>query len=188
MERRKNPALPEHLRHVDTALDWAFANGFQHDDMSEFDERTYKDLIHAINHPVVDDGDWLRDDEREAYLRERAFDVTQDIVSMLLRFERQDEVTIYRAVDLVSRSDLVFDGIGVYWAFDSNCAESHWGGIGEEYKLKGVTRPENVDWEMTYLSALSFDDECEIRLLEGAPILITAINGEELDPPIEATA
>jgi hypothetical protein len=199
---RRNPKLPDHLRDADTALEWAMQNGDLHmsleniptkiktlDDLRALAERDWEYL--GVD-PDLDDYDRADFDMSAIIEANRALDNAVYYVDYMLDAEKEDGVILYRSLTAAGHKGIRFEGVGVYWAYDANCAEPHWGEYGEghdTYVLTCVVRPENIDWEGGFVAFLAFgEEECEVRVDPGAPILITEIDGEPLDVPIEATA
>jgi len=116
----------------------------------------------------------------------------EEYISLMKEWEQQDGILIWRALTAQGRQGIRMDEVGVFWSFREGCEQPHWGTYAEGYEefvLFGVVRPEYVDWYNSLVLYANYGDmECEIRLLEGVPVTIIGINGEELPTPIEATA
>lgn len=83
-----------------------------------------------------------------------------------------------------------YEGVGIYWSWDENSAECHWGTGGPSVTLHGVINKSNVDWEGT-LYANMFpslgDEEKEVRLIEGTQFELEGIQYDEKtwsQPPV----
>jgi len=190
MKRRKNPELPEYLRDVETALDKALKKHW----MDELPEsvKSYQTIIDFINQS----GDKLDESDEDEYgLAEQHYKAAsvlenaEQYIDRMLDFEEADEVELFRKLMVKPGDEIRMGGVGIFWANEEDCAEAHWGVSGGiKHTLHGVVRPESIDWEGSFNAFLMVgDEECEVKLIEGAPVTIIAIDGEELDPPIEAT-
>ena len=74
--------------------------------------------------------------------------------------------------------NVITNPVGVYWSYDENAIECHWGNYGAgtvQVNLKARITPSVVDWPSTMTLQLSDlgEDEKEVRLIEGSRILIT---------------
>ena len=197
---RRNPRLPEYLMRDESAINWALQNNeFEYNNIElPYDEiLTYEDLC-ALSEEDLGELRVLDYDRFEqAVLAITILDRTAFYTQFMRETGRADKATLYRAIRVPPLKSPRYkappekpdQGVGVYWSYDYDCAFPHWGGEGETLVLTGEVVPESIDWEMSYLSFVSFgEEECEVRLEERAPILITEINSEELPVPIEATA
>jgi GNAT superfamily N-acetyltransferase len=95
-------------------------------------------------------------------------------------------LTVYRVLTLQDIKDIKTKGIGVYWSWDEDAAEAHWGHFGQgfqNYTLKAQVQEKDVDWTGTMWANLDPDlgeDEKEIRLKSGArPLLLAWKRGNE---------
>jgi RNA:NAD 2'-phosphotransferase (TPT1/KptA family)/GNAT superfamily N-acetyltransferase/2'-5' RNA ligase/8-oxo-dGTP pyrophosphatase MutT (NUDIX family) len=85
-----------------------------------------------------------------------------------------------------------YNGVGIFWSWDENSAECHWGSGGPNVTLHGIINKDNVDWEGT-LYANMFpalgDDEKEVRLIEGTQFELEGIQYDEKSgwsqPPVK---
>jgi hypothetical protein len=95
-----------------------------------------------------------------------------------------DVFPIYRAIYLEDISKFDCENVGIFWSWDEDSAESHWGlGGGDPYLLTGIIDKSEVDWQTTLLNNIGFTEEDEIRVKTGrTPILITKIdrNGDRV--------
>lgn len=178
--------------------------GFHESD--SFDQLTQ--LVHE-NGYESDDDSWRNDPEAAAEAREGAWD------SQARRWaEIQEElgelpspmVPIYREISAGDIASVRVGKIGVYWSFDPDKAEAHWGRGGEpKYLVSAEVDEGSVDWLATVELNLDWNtgqDEAEIRLYPGARIFINSIypaerhetmaltddQGQEFDPPLQTTA
>ena len=71
--------------------------------------------------------------------------------------------------------------VGIYWSYDEHSADCHWGkyeGDTVRVTLKARITPGIVDWRSTMrlqLDPSTGDEEKEVRLIEGARLVITEI-------------
>lgn len=76
-----------------------------------------------------------------------------------------------------------YKGLGVFWAWDKDKSEAHWGhGAGQELLLVGRASLKDINWKETF--AKNFcpslgEDEAEIYLEEGSPIELISFFNEE---------
>lgn len=71
-------------------------------------------------------------------------------------------------------------GLGIYWSFDEERAEAHWGDFKDSsglFLIEGWVKLEHVNWITTLVqnASPSYELEREIRVEENAPILIEEI-------------
>jgi len=84
-------------------------------------------------------------------------------------------ITIYRAIEFNKgkfldpyENIMSHNGIGVFWTWDADSAESHWGRGGELFILCAKTRPEDVNWIQTiYKNGYDLNIEHEIEMKSG---------------------
>ena len=111
-------------------------------------------------------------------------------------------LTIYRAMTFDEVKNWGFLGdyldhlrvqgkhLGIYWSYDTDKAEAHWGDGGVEYLLQSRVNARYVDWESTLTMNLHPTigyEEAEVRLYKGTPLYIEAVwkNGVEVEVPKE---
>jgi len=216
--RRKNPPIPEHLRDFEDALDWALSG--QAKTGGAFDEfyldgfpleiKSYEDAFFYVEDYRNDASLYqLEREDRHKFGRVkgvlRVIELAKMYIQRMLDYETADEITLYRTVLVPDVHAIRFDGVGVYWAYDSYGANAYFDEYAysdaeergedvdaEDFKeimLTGITHPNSIDWEAGFLAFLIMgEDEAEVRLLENAPILIVEIDDELLNPPVEAWA
>ncbi len=85
-----------------------------------------------------------------------------------------------------------YQGVGIYWSWDENAAECHWGSGGPSVTLHGVIQKNNVDWEGTIYANMFptlGQEEKEVRLLEGTQFELEEIQYDEKSgwsqPPVQ---
>jgi len=84
-----------------------------------------------------------------------------------------------------------YKGVGVYWSWDENAAECHWGTGGPSVTLHAVITENDVDWEGTLSANMmpsTGDEEKEVRLKEGTQFELEGIQYEGdnwIEPPVK---
>ena len=74
------------------------------------------------------------------------------------------------------------DGAGVYGMAPDREATGF-----EDVLLTGIVKPSSIDWKYGYTSFMYYGtDQWEVSLLSNVPVLLTHLDGEPLDPLIEA--
>tara|TARA_R110000796_G_scaffold58413_4_gene134879 strand:- start:30084 stop:30737 length:654 start_codon:yes stop_codon:yes gene_type:complete len=65
--------------------------------------------------------------------------------------------------------------LGMYWSYEQDAAEAHWGGAGKRIQLQTSINQSYVDWNQTILANIDpqiGEDEKEITLFKNTPIKI----------------
>ena len=124
---------------------------------------------------------WLK------YEFENRFENQQDLYNSLFSGGR---LTLFRAMNVSKEwiKSLMQPNVklGIYWAYEEDAAEAHWGSRDTEEAVLQTSVTENeVDWENTFLANLHpslGEDEKETRLKENAKIHLEAlwINKKEI--------
>ena len=104
-----------------------------------------------------------------------------------------DKIRIYRAIQVQNVNKFMealkagktiagFDGIGIYWSWDSKAADAHWGAGGHKLLIEALVPMNAIDFKETALLSMDNEEECEVRLLHNKDIEIVDVtqNGEEL--------
>jgi len=188
---KRNPRLPDHLRDEKKAIEWWLENEKDHANVPLPYELMSYDGVLALAGRDIEEAEAEDYDLFEQIVKaNEVLERTDFYVGFMLEAEEKDAVELYRSISVRDRRYIRRKGVGVFWSYEYHCAQSHWGSaVLPDFVLTGVVRPENIDWEGGYAAFIEFgEEECEVRVDEGAPILITEINGQELDDPIEATA
>lgn len=93
-----------------------------------------------------------------------------------------------------------YSGLGIYWTWSFKAARCHWANFKSGHQqliLTGLIDIENIDIKKTVLANFApsnGEDEREIRLKAGSPVLLSSISLSETDPrwqfepPIHAKA
>lgn len=84
---------------------------------------------------------------------------------------------VYRTMTLKDMRSLKTKGVGIYWAYEEDAAQAHWGTFNgqKEYTLEGLITEDAVNWKNTMYNNLSpalGEDEKEIQLNKGARVQI----------------
>lgn len=73
-------------------------------------------------------------------------------------------------------------GVGVYWSWEENAADAHWGSGGTEITLHGQVRPEDIEWEETLRkNVYDLKDEKELEIGQNAAIKLVGMAVETAD-------
>jgi hypothetical protein len=130
----------------------------------------------------VDEFDDMSPEEQEEIVTSRAYsDLEGRYYDAVVNHERSTfPRDLYRAVTLKGGIDgLKTQGVGIYWAFDENRADAHWGefGVGyQKYILRAKVPETVVDWRRTILANIdpsTGDDEAEVTLIPGSRFELT---------------
>lgn len=91
-----------------------------------------------------------------------------------------------------------FAGVGSYWAWSEDKAESYWAGGGADLSiiLQALVRPEDIDWPTTIGNTLTDLDESEITVKQGGKVMLESVRfqhgnrkmSRDLDPPLVVPA
>jgi len=75
-----------------------------------------------------------------------------------------------------------YHGLGIFWAWDEDKAESHWGGGGgHEIIIKALVDINHINYTATARKNLNpsmGEDEAEIQLKEHSPVIVTQITSD----------
>lgn len=83
-----------------------------------------------------------------------------------MSYDKGDSVDTYTNI-------IKFDGTGIFWSYDFDGAEAHWGGRGEVFILHGLVNPDYINWTKTiFKSAYPLNHEKEVELEPKKEILI----------------
>jgi 2'-5' RNA ligase/GNAT superfamily N-acetyltransferase len=129
----------------------------------------------------------LTEEEQKQWIWDRAYaDWGERYYDIISTHESWNwPLRVWRVVTLNSLRALKTKGIGIYWAYEEDAAEAHWGSFGDgssEYTIEAQITEDAVDWESTILANLSpatGEDEKEITLNPGAPVKILRWKGED---------
>lgn len=104
-------------------------------------------------------------------------------------------VPVHRAIALANLKQLDWDCLGKHWSRYIESADVY--GLVprgarrslEKVVVSAVVDPEDIDWEYGFASFMYYGPEqWEVSLLSDSDVIVTHVNGEPLDPPIEGSS
>ncbi len=111
---------------------------------------------------------------------------------------KQETIEIYRGVKLDNINDLVLNPVGTYWSFEKSGVGEYGSGSGvwknpkkdsKLFVLTGIIKTKDIDWKHGLTSFIYYgDNQWECSLKNGTNVLITHIDDNELDIPLQAKA
>ena len=169
--------IPTFLTNSEKAVAWAIENV----DIDVGDAQTLDDLYDLLDN----------DDEENIW---QQFDAERligaaDYSTFAHEAFHAGLVTIYREVRVTDITKVRFDRLGKYWSRYPAGAEVQ----GQVYEpeasinvvLTGQIESENIDWEHGLISFCYYgEDQWEVATMADAPILVTHVNGQKLEPPV----
>ena len=84
-----------------------------------------------------------------------------------------------------------FTGLGVCWSWDKDKAEAHWGKGAVLMEVDAVIPWSAIDQRLTFFLNMNpslGEDEAEIRVMDGAELIVLSVNEEEFPEPIKVLA
>jgi hypothetical protein len=172
------PEYPEYYKEEmiddikDYGIDFDDANdvwNYVKDDVNSFvTEDGFKVLRELAEREFYDSVDTFFD-EIDDRLKDGVIPIWRAIV-----FHKGDKKDVYEHI-------ISYGGIGEFWAWEEEKAESHWGDWGEdstgvEYVIHGGVIVDNVNWENTIIKNVwHLKEEEEIEIKKGADVLIYKI-------------
>jgi hypothetical protein len=117
-----------------------------------------------------------------------------DVVTSSYDTDELGLISCWRVVDYVPNTDgdyyvniMAHGGVGVYWSWDENSADSHNGNsAGHSITLHGKISVEDVDWyDTTWKNAYHLRDEKEIRTKNDSKIMIVGFHDNKTDQYVE---
>lgn len=148
-------------------------------DLHQYEQIRY--LYEQDRSPGQSFGSYIRDfyipqrwaDFEENFFREAVVEHEKLVVYRCLEHPRPD--LLLRKI-VSGRGDAYKGRLGVYWTFMRSAAQCYWGsGTLPELYLTGLADPSSIDVKRTVFANFNPDvglDEAEIRLKEGAPVVI----------------
>lgn len=134
-------------------------------------------------------------DEIVAWINNNIYDIEDiDIRKDAEKFRKlyasvahQSTITIYRGLNLESPDEADPKKFGLSWAFDSRENEYVKDGRLGQRRLKtflftGKVNPKDIDWGITLMALINWPEQNECRLLPGAKVDITEIDGKAIEP------
>lgn len=133
--------------------------------------------------------EWLKD-----YVDNR---IGEAVEYMASSFTMQNgEIVLYRMITApaswVEQGGLTTRPLGVFWSWDEEAAESHWGehhSGNQEYLIVASVNPKDVDWAISIFANAnpSYEDEREVRLNDGAHVTFLNVYAIQNHKPVEIT-
>lgn len=182
-------------KYITTTLK-AFINeqkGYDYDlDLSNFDSiKTWLESYASPENIVDDDGeiDWgytdpMTGDDLETMI----YDYMEQYKDTILK----EEIEVYRMVKLNSIKDLDLKKVGVFWSFDESGVGAYGYSLNQKFTgdkpfvLNATIKTKDIGWEQGFYSFIAYGkSQMECYVTKGSKCLITHINEEELDTPIE---
>ena len=104
-------------------------------------------------------------------------------------------IVIYRVIKVLSFDNIDWDNIGTHWSFEKEGAGAY-GDIrpniikkGADILLTGMVNVKDIDWAYCFTSFMYYGEaQWECALDDGAKVIITHVNNEKLNSPIQAEA
>ena len=127
-----------------------------------------------ITSAFEDDTEGMSDEERDEFLTNVVMNETRNRYQSIVSFfdGLNFPLEVYREITVPSLDSIKFDSIGVYWTWDENAAEAHWGqGSGRYVKFAAEINADIVDWDTSIMCNLDpslGEEEKELRLFDGA--------------------
>lgn len=103
---------------------------------------------------------------------------------------REKRLKVYRAIRVPGFLGISFLRLGKAWSRVQGGAGVYgmvpgFKGPSEDYVLTGAVKAVDVDWQYGFTSFMIYgEDQWEVSLLANSPVVLTAIDGKPLDPPI----
>jgi len=125
------------------------------------------------------------------YEAEYKFD---EVINMISDQIKNDNIEIFRIITVgknwIKHLEKQGNHLGIYWSFDEDAAEPHWGYNNSKKQIKALIKSlidqKYVDWVRTIRANLTLstgEEEKEITLFKSTPLKISSIsiNDEEQD-------
>lgn len=127
-----------------------------------------------------DDDDSDDDDDYSEFRREWHEDRLRNVMWMLQNLFHNDIIRVYRVITAPVTWKPDTQHPGIYWSWDKNAAEAHWGdfGIGNvQWEMTADVRFDQIDWPITLVqNAMSdYESEREIRLFSDAAVPLVSV-------------
>ncbi len=108
----------------------------------------------------------------------------RDVVHEIDYHFDDDKIKIWRVITAKTNWDPLKQPLGVFWSFEENAAEAHWGKFDKghvKWKIESEATADQIDWESTIVKNCnpSLSDEKEIQLKDGVKIPIISLTREE---------
>lgn len=133
--------------------------------------------------------EWLKD-----YVENR---IGEAVEYMASSFTMQNgEIVLYRMitapVNWVEQGGLTTRPLGVFWSWDEQAAEAHWGEFNndtQQYLIVASARVQDIDWATSIFANAnpSYEDEREVRLNDGASVTFHHVYAIHNRKPVEVS-
>jgi oligoribonuclease (3'-5' exoribonuclease)/8-oxo-dGTP pyrophosphatase MutT (NUDIX family) len=170
-------------------------------------ERSLSDWAENFGVEDFEGGDYedgFKDEsEKEAFEEGARAELDSQMSNFISTFEKKatirgNQIELYRVINITDFDKFYLDlkkgkyqkgynGLGVYWSWDKNRADSHWGGKGESIVMTALAPISKIDIEATLnlnLHPSLGEDEAEIRLQEKTKIQVTTIERADKDEEV----
>lgn len=140
----------------------------------------------------ADEDEILDTDRFKNWLKYEAEYRIDEFIRMIGGYLNEDDtITIWREMTVsdewISKLPTSGNRLGMFWSYDKDSAEAHWGGGESKRVLIQTSVKENyIDWNQTINANINLqlgEEEKEITLFKNTPIKIEAlsVNGESID-------
>lgn len=143
----------------------------------------YKEIIETVFE--IENVDELSTEEEFNYVKQIIEHDFEDIIGDIYDCVENTK-TIYRAIKVpndFNLEELINNPLGIYWTYDENYAEAHWGVGDKLITLKAeIQDSKDVDIESSILLNLAPHiglDEKEIRMIKGSDVLLISIKDSD---------
>ena len=136
----------------------------------------------------------LNTEDFKEYMKYEAEYKFDEVINMISDQIKNDNIEIFRIITVgknwIKHLEKQGNHLGIYWSFDEDTAEPHWGYNNPEKQINALIKSsinqKYVDWFKTIRANLSLstgEEEKEITLFKSTPLKISgiSINGEEQD-------
>lgn len=143
------------------------------------DRGTEKDHIASPLDASEDDADF------DSWFRDWALERIEEKYHEIARIARNGKMRLYRVITAPANWQPDPNRHpGVYWSWDEDAAEAHWGDYSEgnvPWLITADVEIQHIDWETTLAmnADFSFEDEKEVRVHENCPLIIISIEPKE---------
>jgi hypothetical protein len=157
---------------------------FGRDDPSVFDTEEFEGLHKTDGFPTEGP---LWEEALNEYIESKWYDFSFDFEHKAT--EKDGKLVIYRMISVNSIPRFLyflgkgkvipgFKGLGVYWSWDKNRADAHWGSGSKDILVTALVSPNDISYKQTAFKNLNpslGEDEAEIEVKPAAKLLITSV-------------
>ena len=154
--------VDEIAKFVESNTDWTGGSGEQL--MYEYQQARELDPDLSINIHSQDFKDWLKE-----WVEDQVYDAWNNFMHL---FDRGGNAILYRMITAPADWKPDDRHPGIYWSWEEDAAEAHWGDFRRGHVRWLLTAKVNVDWTATLAMNVQPDyaSEKEIRLKDNAPL------------------